>query len=56
MLPIDFFHTMEVNGAYQLFGYRQSSKHHLFALQKRKIHTGLEQLEGELMIFGELSL
>jgi len=59
MDPIDFYggkNTMEVNGAHQPFGYRDSSKISYFVFKRRKylilcskeeIHTGLEQLDGD---------
>ncbi len=38
----------EVNGGgQQLFGSKHSSKYIFFVKQKKEIHTGLEQLEGE---------
>jgi len=62
LLHTFIFHTMEVNGAHQLFGYPYSSKYLLLCLaeQKKEIHTGLEHLEGEQMMtefsfLGELS-
>jgi len=40
---------MEVNRAKQLFGPNRSSKYHPLCLaeEKKKPHTGLQQLEGE---------
>ncbi len=49
MVAIDFhiilFHTIEVNGYRQLFGYQHSSKYLL-----PKNHTGLEQLKIKKMM------
>jgi len=44
---IFYFHSMEVNGVHQLFGYRHSSKCTLLCSAETEIHTGLEQLKGE---------
>ncbi len=47
-VAIDFHsmgkNTMEVSGYRQLFGYQHSSK---CVQQKKEIHIGLEQVEGE---------
>jgi len=45
-----FFHTMKVNGVHQLFNCRHSSKSSFCVQQKKKIHTGLEQLNGKLKV------
>ncbi len=45
-----FFHIMKVSDYHQMSGYPHSSKYLLCSLQqKREIHTGLEQLQGEYM-------
>jgi len=45
--PIDF-HTMDVNGYRQLFGYQHSLKYlFLCVTEKQETHTGLKQLEGK---------
>jgi len=50
LTSIVFFpHTKEVDRARQLFGYPYSSKYLLLNTEK-KIHTGLEQIEGEHII------
>jgi len=46
---------MEVNGAKQLFGSNHSSIIFLCVQQRKEIHTGLKQLEGELMMNDEFS-
>lgn len=51
MEPTDFHsigkNTMEANRNHQLFGYTHSSKYLYFIQQKKEIHRGLKQLEGE---------
>ncbi len=54
-LLLYFFHTIEVNGYRQLFGYQRSSKYLLLCSRDEKTHTALEQLENEndrICIFG----
>ncbi len=47
-----FFHTIEVNGYHQLFGYQHSSNVFVSVYQKKGTHTGLE----EFPFLSELSL
>ncbi len=42
-----FFHTIEVNGYQQLFGYSHYSKIFFYIQQKKETHKGLDQLEAE---------
>ncbi len=47
-IVVFFFTTMEVNGAPKQPGYKPSSKYlPLYSEENKKIHTGLELLEGE---------
>jgi len=44
--------TMQVNRTHQLFCFQHSSKYLFCIKQKKKSHTGLEQLEGKLIMTG----